>query len=612
PEVRLQFTKEGRKKFADFTRTHVGEHLAIILEGKILSAPVINTAILDGKAVISGGFKDDEEAHKLAEFLNAGALPVPLKVIQSQTVEATIGQVAVEQSKLAAMIGLGLVVLFMLGYYLLPGLVADVALGVYALLNFALYKSIPVTLTLPGIAAFILSIGMAVDANILIFERLKEELRAGKSLHAAIDAGFSRAWTSIFDSNMCTLITCAILGWLGTGPVKGFAFVLALGVGISMFTAIVVTRSILHLVVNTGLGHNPIFFGLGRQWVTGRSGRQLNIVGRMGIWFALSGLIILPGIFFFSQGGLKQGIDFTGGNFLQVKFEQPVTSTAPISEALSKIGLSDSMIQKGTGDSKQFVFIRTKEIKSDAKNAELKSTITGLGGRIEAEDRVGATISKELTANAVKAVILSALLIVLYLTVRFAIGGIAQGFRFGVCAVAATLHDVIVMIGVFAAMGYLFHWEIDLLFVTALLTVIGFSTHDTIVIFDRVRENLRNKVRGESFDTLVNKSILQSFARSINTSFTVVLTLVALLVLGSTNIRHFIVALLVGVVIGTYSSIFNASQLLVLWHRLTGKEEKARAAEPKAFVESEPVLVTTDGGEPEKPSAKAKKRKRRY
>lgn len=636
--VNLTFTATGKKKFADFTRRNVNEYLAAVMENKILSAPTIRVPILDGRAVIEGGFKSVDEAQRLAEFLNAGALPVPLKVIQIQKVEATLGQSSVDASVKAGVIGLGLVVIFMLGYYLLPGLIADIALAIYTLLTLAAFKLIGVTLTLPGIAAFILSIGMAVDANILIFERLKEELRSGKTLRAAIDAGFSRAFTSIFDSNMCTVITCAILAWLGTGPIRGFAYVLALGVAISMFTAITATRTILYLLVNTGVASNPILFGVRRQWVTGKTGAgSVNIVGKMWLWFGLSALVLIPGMFYWGTAGLNKGVDFTGGSLMQVKFQQAVEPTA-IEDVLNKHGLTNSMVQKSTDDP-TIAFIRTKQASSETF-AEVKNDLkTQLSGDVQQESQVGATISKELTANAVKAVLLAALAIVLYLSVRFAIGGLAQGFRFGVCAILATLHDVGVIIGIFAILGHFLHWEIDSLFVTALLTVIGFSTHDTIVIFDRIRENMKHRARGENFDGLVNRSILQSFARSINTSFTVVLTLVALRLFGShsINMQQFVVALLVGVISGTYSSIFNASQLLVLWQRLAGGREMAgipiaKSAEPsraRAAKELKPVTAgAADSGDiggaeidveqteiksgSSKPKSAAKKRKRRY
>lgn len=575
--VAIEFTPHGKEAFGDFTRHNVGEILAIVLDGNILSAPTIEEPILNGSAVIRGNFTP-KEAQTLAEFINAGALPVPLTVVQVQSVEATLGQHSVSKSIEAGIGGLIAVLLFMALYYLLPGLLANLALGIYALLTLAIFKVMGVTMTLPGIAAFILSIGMAVDANILIFERLKEELRSGKTLRAAIDTGFARAFTSIFDSNMCTLITCIILFNFGTGQIKGFAVVLALGVIISMFTAITVTRTLLHTLVTAGFAQNPVLYGLGRQWVTGKTDHQVNIVGRMALWFGISALVILPGMYFLIFAhGLKGGIDFTGGSLMQIEFKQPVTSTTGIEGVLAKAGLTDNQIQKSAGDPKE-VFIRTKSL-TEQNYQDVKEGIKSLDGNIVQRESVGPVISKELTDNAVKAVIMAAILIVLYLSVRFAVGGLANGFRFGVCAILATLHDVGVIIGIFAILGHFLGWEIDSLFVTALLTVIGFSTHDTIVIFDRIRENLRHRAKGEAFDGLVNKSILQSFARSINTSFTVILTLVAMVAFGALNIRHFIVALLIGVVTGTYSSIFNASQLLVLWQRFTDRRSSNAAAQ---------------------------------
>lgn len=591
--VSIEFNNEGRKKFADFTRRNVGEYLAIVLEGKILSAPVINDPILDGKAQITGDFTY-EEAQRLADYINAGALPVPLEVVQSQRVEATLGKVSVESSIKAGVIGLALVMIFMIAFYFLPGLLADLALIIYAILTFAVFKLIPVTLTLPGIAAYILSIGMAVDANILIFERLKEELRSGKTLRAAIDAGFSRAFSSILDSNMCTAITSLILMYYGTGPIKGFAVVLFIGVAISMFTAITVTRTFLYLLVDTGLANNPKLFGIRREWVQDQSApKHLDIVKRMWIWFTLSAVIIIPGLVALFMGGLKGGIDFTGGNIYQVTFANNVTQEQ-LRSTLEGIGLGDSLIQRATGASGEETFyIRTK-ILDNEKNLQVKQTIESLGGKVISEDHIGAAVSKELTRNAFWSIVLASIGIILYLTFRFAIGGIKIGFRFGCCAVAALIHDVLVIVGSFAIFGLVFNWEIDSLFVTALLTIIGFSVHDTIVIFDRIRENMRHRVRGEDFDTIANKSILQSITRSINTSATVLLTLISLWIFGAPNIRQFVIALVIGIIIGTYSSIFNASQLLVLW---------MRAAEKRS-----PALATATTGAP-KPMPKAKEAK---
>jgi len=585
-EVNLEFNAQGKKKFADFTRAHVKEYLAIVLDEKIKSAPVIREPILNGRAQISGGFQTVQEAQRLADFLNAGSLPVPLEIAQTTSVEATLGRDSIDASIKAGAVGLGLVLLFMLGYYLLPGILADIALVFYAILTFAAYKLMGVTFTLAGICGFILSIGMAVDANILIFERLKEELRSGKTLRAAIDAGFKRAFTAIFDSNVSTAITCLVLYMFGTGSVKGFALTLVIGVAISMFTAITVTRTMLFLLVNQSWAQNPKLYGLMRTWVSREGGRYLDIIGKRNWYFALSLLVLIPGLIFLAKGDLKKSIEFSGGSELQVQFARPVAAQR-IRNALESAGYKENMVQLAEGNT---ALIRTAALNAEEKQ-KIVASLQPLGKFEERGfDQVGAIVSRELTRNAFLAVIIASVGILLYLGIRF------SQMKFGVCAVIALIHDVIVVTGIFAMMGALAGWEIDSLFITAMLTIIGFSVHDTIVIFDRIRENLRHRQKGEDFEGLVNRSILQSFARSINTSLTVVITLVALLVLGGSVIRLFVVALLIGIISGTYSSIFNASPLLVVWEHL-----QSGAARPAAGVK--PMVASTPVKAPARPVA---------
>ncbi|MGQ9880173.1 MAG: protein translocase subunit SecD [Armatimonadota bacterium] len=570
PQVSFEFNAEGARRFGDFTRKHVKEILAIVLDNRIISAPRINEAILGGKGVIEGGFSA-KEAAELATLLNSGALPVPLEIIQTTKVGATLGKESVRQSLWAGVAGLALVLVFMMGYYLLPGVLASVALGLYTLYSLAAYKGLGVVFTVPGIAGFILSIGMAVDANILIFERMKEELRAGKTLKAAIDDGFKRAFTAIFDSNVCTIITSLILFALGTGAVKGFALMLMIGVAISMFTAITVTRTMLWTLVSFGIGNNPRLFGLGRQWQT-----HVEIIGKRNLWFAISGAFIAVGVIAWAVGGLRLGVDFAGGSELQLRFEQPITARQ-VQSVLARNGFQDARAVVGENN---LVFIRTREVNIEEKE-RIKASLRSLG-KLEEQSfaQVGGIVSREQTRNALLAVILSEALILLYLAVRFAIGGIREGFKFGVAAVIALVHDVLVLIGTFAIMGKLRGWEVDALFVTAMLTLIGFSVHDTIVVFDRIRENLRNRTRGETFASIANKSILQTFARSINTSLTVILTLLALLILGSPVVKLFTIALLVGVTTGTYSSIFNAAPVVAWWEEIA-QRRGFRPSEPR-------------------------------
>ena len=602
--INIQFNDRGKKDFADFTKDHVGEYLAIFYDGRLLTCPVIKDEIPSGSAEVSG-FGSLAEAREVADKLNAGSLPIPLKPIGEDKVEPTLGKETVDRVTLAGLVGLALVVVFMLLYYRLPGMIANVALCLYALYTFAIFKAVPITMSLAGIAAFILSVGMAVDANILIFERLKEELRGGKTLRAAIDAGFTRAFTAIFDSNMCTFITCAILMWYGSPAVYSFAITLFIGVAVSMFTAYTVTRTILHLLVNWDWAQKPSLYGLGTSWMA-RAGISLDIVGKRAYYFALSGCLILPGLYVLATSGLKPGIEFQPGTMLQASFKQPVRQSEVL--GIANKWSEGSEVQLAEQGKMAFIKIRALSGEKgfedkldgirDGLNKEYGLARTDTAGKpqFDAFNSVGPTISEELSRNAFWAVIIASIAIVLYLTARFAIGGIAVGFRFGVCAVIALIHDSAFILGMFAILGKWAGWEVDSLFVTAVLTIIGFSVHDTIVVYDRIRENMRHRLRGETFEQLCNRSILQTFSRSINTTLTVVLTLGALIAFGGPLMRHFYVALLVGIIIGTYSSIFCAAPLVVVWEKLA-----TAAKTPKRRVVDEKPIVSKPMVEPAKP-----------
>lgn len=595
PIIEIEFNNEGTKIFREFTGSHVGEILAIFYDGKLLTAPVIKDEIRDGKAEVSG-FSSLREATRIASFLNAGALPVPLKVIGKDIVEPSLGKQTIDKVKVAGIAGIILVLIFMVLYYKLPGGLASVALGLYSLFIFAVFIMFHVTLSLAGLAALIISIGMAVDANILIFERLKEELRGGKTLRAAIDAGFNRAFTAIFDSNMCTAITCAVLMWLGSPTVQSFAFTLLIGVAISMFTAITVTRTFLHLLVNWEWAQKPSLYGLTTGWMS-KPGLNWDIVGKRNWFFLLSALLIVPGVIILAMFHLKPGIEFTSGTTIQASFKQ-VVPLADVRDAVDVVspGSEVQLVEQG-----KTAYITTKLLSESPDYKEKMDAIrTSLNDKFglatmnkegqptfDSENSVGPTISKELTSKAVMSVLIASLLIVLYLTIRFAIGGVVTGLKYGTCAVIALIHDASFILGLYAILGKFMGWETDSLFVTAVLTIIGFSVHDTIVVFDRIRENLRHRQRGESFEQLANRSIMQTLSRSINTSFTVVLTLATLIAFGGPLLRHFYITLMVGIIIGTYSSIFNATPLVIVWDKIgsRGKGPKRRVVEEKAFVD---------------------------
>ena len=614
PTVSQVFNGKGTTEFANFTTEHTGEIMGIVLDDAVLSAPVIKQPILDGQGEISGGFSTLNEAQSLSNLLNAGALPIPLEQVQTQDIEASLGVGAVTKSLIAGGVGLALVLLFMLAYYRLPGLLADIALLIYALFTLAIFKGglnwlfpgLVVTLTLPGIAGFILSIGMAVDANILIFERLKEELRSGKALRPAIDSAFKRAFTAIRDSNICTSITCIVLLSLGTASVKGFALTLLIGVLVSLFSAITVTRTLLYLLVDVfpGLAKNPALFGLSVNSLVGQTTgdathKGLNIIGRRKVFYGLSLAIIVPGLIFLFLGGLKPSIEFTGGTQIQVKYAKAV-SQIDVQKAVTAQGFKDDTIQMADGGSTAIVSVsdqtKTASKAQSPVYQRLTTALNTLGPNQEqAFGNVGSVISKEVTSNAIQAVIIASALIVLYLALVFGIGGFVAGLRLGTSAVFALLHDILVLLGAFAIFGYFLGWEIDSLFITAMLTVIGFSVHDTVVIFDRVRENLRHKSRGENFESLVNRSIGQTLARSINTSLTVVMTLIALVVLGGQTTRLLNVALLIGILSGTYSSIFNAASILVDWENWLAKR-RANAPSANSSGPMPPAVTETETG----------------
>lgn len=604
--VTLELDPQGTDKFRDFTAAHVKDLMAIVYDGKVQSAPVINEEIPNGNVQITLGNAPLAEAVQMKDLLNSGALPVPLAPIQIQEVEASLGHDSVMATYKAGIIGLIAVCVFMAVYYLLPGLVADVALIFYALLTFAVFKLLGVVLTLPGIAGFILSIGMAVDANILIFERTKEELRAGRTLHSAIDAGFKRAFPSIRDSNLSTLITCAILWMFGTGPIRGFALVLAIGVILSFFTAVTVTRTLLHLIVNDNVAAHPSWFGVTRSWMNRQGKRGVDVVRNRWLYFGISLGLIIPGLLFLAMGGLKPGIDFTGGAAIQYHFEKQVVS-ADIHQTVQSAGLKDVMVQLSAGTAGgQDALVRTRGTGRDLglSPAQRASIINALkakypGVRESSYSTVGPSISKELVKNAFLAVIYACIALTFFLAYQFRTAGIRTGLKYGVCAVIALFHDVLVLLGIFAIMGYLRNWEVDSLFVTAMLTVIGFSVHDTIIIFDRIRENWRNREKGADFGTVMNASVNQTLSRSINTSLTVIITLLALFFFGGSVLKLFIAALLFGIISGTYSSIFNASPLLWLWDR-RGTGERERLAVPAA-APAAPQRRTTPTSTPSSP-----------
>lgn len=585
----FEFSAQGGAKMRAWCTVNQNkrEKLAAVLDGHVLSVAALeNGAIIDRSGVITGNFST-EYVKNLCALLNSGALPVELKQMGAGQIDPTIGKSALHQIVQVGIISIVVVCAFLLLYYAFPGLVALVALGLYILFSLAVLKLLGATFSLAAIAGFILSVGMAVDANILVFERVKEELRAGKKLSSAIDLGFKRAFPAIMDSNACTIITSAVLWNFGTGPVQGFAYILIIGVALSLFTAIFVTRSLLVFLVGSGIGANPNLYGLNRQWFGEAKEQEANqkpmpVLEKSKLYFMISLATIIPGIIFLALGGLKPNVEFTGGIEASYKITQDM-KTADVVEKLKQAGFGEANVQfTSTGNEKQILITvpPSKEVDITQPQVAAKKISDTLGLPADSDrgtNAVGSAIRDETIRNAILGVIVSSALIILYLAMRFgfALGGFVIGLRFATTIIIALLHDVLVCLGLAAIMGYIFGWQISALFISSMLTVIGFSTHDSIVIFDRIRENLRRPLPDEDIKNLINRSITQSLARSVNTSATVIVTLLLLVVMGSAtnDLRHFNLAMLVGIVSGTYSSIFNAAPILYFWDRSVARRK---------------------------------------
>ena len=615
--VGLSFSPQGTPKMGDWSRNNPRENIAIVLDKRVLSiAPLVEGAVLDdGHAQITGDFSP-AYVLKLSELINSGSLPVDLKLLSSESVDPTIGESAFTRMQTAGVVAFGIVSLFLIVYYGFPGVVAFLALCLYVLFTLTVMKLIGATFSLAGIAGFILSVGMAVDANILVFERFKEEMKAGKTLATSIELGFKRALTAIVDSNVCTILTSLVLMYFGTGPVKGFATTLIIGVLISLFTAVTVTRSLLMFFVGSGIADNPKLYAVNRDWFGklmrgANDEKPLRIVETSKKWFLISLATMVVSIPFFFiggfPGGFKPNVEFQGG-YEAVFATKGGQTPAQIFDGLEKAGLKGGNVKLATSGNERLAYVTLPPLAqfkgaTDQQNVEKIANAAGLSA---ADSRgftqIGPQVQAETTRNAIYGVIASSLLIVLYLAFRFGtgVGGFNVGLRFGFSAIVALMHDILVVLGLAAIVGYFEGWEVSALFLTAMLTIIGFSTHDTIVVFDRIRENLIKSKGKEEIGHLIDRSITQSFARSINTSSTVIVTLAILAFYGTTtpDLRFFVVAMLIGILSGTYSSIYNASPILYLVNRAAVRkrgEEAGLQYLAKTDAERSRIMLTEAG-----------------
>lgn len=590
PQVAFEFNSEGARMFENITSRLLNQPLGIHLDGILISDPVVQ-AVISRNGVITG--LSIEQADDLAIQLNAGALPIPIQLIREQDVDATLGAESVNKSLVAGIVGLLLVLGFLMVYYRLPGVLSAGALIVYGLVVLSTFKLLPVTLTLSGIAGFILSIGMAVDANVLIFERLKEELRAGRSLRVAIEAGFNRAWVAIRDSNVSTLITCAILWWfgdkLGTPLVTGFAITLAIGIVTSMFSAMFVTRSFLRFFVGSWAQEKLGAFGVGKTATDSSEdstpGRRINIVNRRFWYFAISGAVLLPGIVsLIFPPAFNTGIEFSSGSTIEVRFINPadrdrltggeVTVTA-VRQELEELGHGDAIVQAletnaflirtetlGQGEIDQDGNVGPSDSQLIQQAFALRFGATSID-RFEV-DFVSPIVAAEMVRNAALAVLFAIIGIFLY--IAWAFRKMPHFFRYSAAAVFALAHDVLIVLGLFSLLGKIFGVELNTMVITAILAVIGYSINNTIVVFDRIRENMLRRT-GDPFETTVNNSLLETMGRSVNTSLTTLFTLLALVLFGGGTLLPFILVLLIGVLAGTYSSMLIGPQVLVMWEK---------------------------------------------
>jgi len=545
PYVSIEFNNKGGALFSAITAENIGKRLAIVLDGTVYSAPVIREKIPSGRAQITGSFSV-QESSDLAIVLRAGALPAPVEIIEERTVGPALGKDSIQKGIRAILIGGLLVLVFMAIYYLIAGLIADFALILNLILIAGALAYFHATLTLPGIAGLVLTIGMSVDANVLIFERIREESKLGKSLRAAIQRGFQRAFLTILDANLTTLITALILFQFGTGPVRGFATVLSIGILSSMFTALVVTRLVLELLT---AGKN---FKLNKlvmlQFV---KNPKFNFIGIRKIMYVVSIIALTIGLFtFVKRQEANYGIDFTGGVLQQYKFQKAVP-LPEVRKTLSEIGVGDAPIQQFAD--KREILVRTQEDNSSEITAKFRKTFANNEFEVMRIEKVGPSIGRDLRGKAVKAVIFAMIGICLYVSFRFE-------FRFAVAAIIALIHDVGISLGAIALTGR----ELSIPVVAALLTIVGYSINDTIVVFDRIRED-RKLMRKASYKEIINTSINQTFSRTLLTSITTLLVILSLYFLGGTVINDFAFVMLVGVISGTYSSIFIASPILLDW-----------------------------------------------
>jgi len=555
-----KFTKKLSERGQELSLTlgggdNANQHFAISLDNELISVPQIdykqypNGIDASGGSRISGGFTI-ESAQRLANLLKSGALPIKLQLISSSQVSATLGKQALHQGLIAGVAGFIIVALFLLAFYRILGLIAVGALVVYAVFFFALIKLIPITLTLPGIAGLILTIGVAADANIVIFERVKEELRGGRSIPAAIATGYKRGLSAIVDANVVTFMVAFILFLLATAGVKGFAFTLGVGTLVSFFTAVLLTQAVLGTMSRSKLIHSPAALGARKE----RARRHFDYMGASRWFFSMSGVILLVGALAIGGKGLNFGIDFESGTRIKTELNR-TTNENGVRDAISSAGFASAEIQRlsGSGVGQNAFQISTDTLTERERTSIQSELQKDFGVKSFDYDTIGPTFGQTVAKSAIIAIIASLLVISIYIALRFE-------WKYAVPVLIAVMHDILITSGVYSLLGR----EVTTSTVAALLTILGYSLYDTIIVFDRIRENVPRMPRA-AFSQIVNRSMSEVIVRSLATSFCTALPILALLLFGGDTLKDFAFALLVGVVSGTYSSIFIASPVLTHW-----------------------------------------------
>ncbi len=576
--VSLTLTEEGKQKFAEVTEANVGKPIAIVYDNNVLSAPNVKEAITGGQAQIDG-MASVEEAQNLASYIRIGSLSLELEELRSSVVAAQLGEEAIATSVKAAAIGLVIVILFMIIVYRVPGLVAGIALILYTALMLITLNAFDITLTLPGIAGIILGIGMAVDANVIIYARIREEIGAGISVRNAIRGGFKKAFSAIFDGNITTLIAACVLMWLGSGTVKGFAYTLALGIVLSMFTALVVSRLVVSALYAVGIRNEKLYGKTGRR-------NAAHFVEKRRIFFIVSLILVLSApvaMLVHSRMGdnaLNYSLEFSGGTATNVTFNEEMdikqidSEVTPLVEEVT----GDKNVQPTKVVGTNQVIIKTRSLTLDERQSLNRALVDefGVDESLISAESISATVSSEMRRDAIVAVIVATVFMLLYIWFRF------KDIRFASSAVLALLHDVLVVLAFYAVARV----SVGNTFIACMLTIVGYSINATIVIFDRIRENLHGSKRLENLEEIVNNSITQTLTRSIYTSFTTFVMVAVLYIMGVSSIREFAAPLMVGILCGAYSSVCITGALwLVMKKKFQGGAKTAAVTAVKSALQ---------------------------